>query len=432
MNEPRARVLYVTPALPPAQIPEADHSLRDCLELAARGVDVHVLTVRAWQGTQPREGVTVHAIMERWAWSEAPRVWRLLRNLKPDAVFIYFLGSLYGYRSLPTMIPILASLSSPRARTIVRFSNFGRGGAPGGSLAGRLRFAVMRILGPLRYGSLLIVSRNIVVVGDWMMEALRAISARAAAKATVIPPPPLMVVNRDREAGRKRGRARLGIAQHEILVAFFGRLYPGKGIEAFLDSGPEILAAHGDVRFGLIGGYYQPDVTWVARPSYAADLESRIHQLGLDTAVVQSGEYAFDGGEASDLISAIDIAVLPLPGGIRTNNSSFAALCAHGVAVIGTASAPTESSIRDGENTLLMSDADPHSIAQAVRMLVEDPHLRQRIEAGAKALARERFDWQRATSRLLDLMDIHVSNPIPERARSWREEGAIVKTPSED
>lgn len=70
------RLLFIAAAFPPYRAPEADHALRECLELARRGFEVHVLTTDRGDVARPPE-LQVHALMGSWSWGELGKVWRL-------------------------------------------------------------------------------------------------------------------------------------------------------------------------------------------------------------------------------------------------------------------------------------------------------------------------------------------------------------------
>ena len=85
------KVLFVTAAYPPMKAGEADHAYHQCMELAKRGLDVHVLTTESntWTHEVP---FTVHPIMRDWSWSDLPRFARFVKRCAPDHVILYYIG----------------------------------------------------------------------------------------------------------------------------------------------------------------------------------------------------------------------------------------------------------------------------------------------------------------------------------------------------
>ena len=404
------RVLYVTAVFPPAGVPEADHSLHQCLHLARRGYDVHVLTTVQPDVADP-ESLTVHAIMKDWSWRELPKLWRVLRSVKPHVTMLFFLGTLFHYSTMITFLPLFAKLARPGCRCIAQFSSFGAGG-PASSHVRRL---VFRLLGPLRYGSLLVATDRFVVLGELHGQMLAKMHPRAGDRAQLIPPPPLLPMADDPGEARARGRERLGVAGDDFLVAFFGRMYPGKGIEQMVEAVRRLADEWPQLRLALIGGFLSSEHYWNTSTNYAQELRESVERAGLGDRVVWSGEYAWDSTEGSDYLFASDLVVLPLKVGVHLNNSSFAAVCAHGLPAVVTAGEIVESPLRHGENVFLIEEQDPNLISGAIREIGRDEELRRRLQEGSCALAGEWFDWDRATDRLTELFELEPANGNTQR-----------------
>ena len=68
----KPRVLVISAAFPPMVAGEAGHAWHLCHQLAARGIDLHLLTTdRA--GTPTDLPFHVHNVMPGWSWRDAPR-----------------------------------------------------------------------------------------------------------------------------------------------------------------------------------------------------------------------------------------------------------------------------------------------------------------------------------------------------------------------
>ena len=67
------------------QAGEATNTYHLCRQLAARGVEVHVLTSVRNTGTD--EGrVHIHPIVEKWGWPDLFRIRAFIKGCAPDAV----------------------------------------------------------------------------------------------------------------------------------------------------------------------------------------------------------------------------------------------------------------------------------------------------------------------------------------------------------
>jgi glycosyltransferase involved in cell wall biosynthesis len=259
-------------------------------------------------------------------------------------------------------------------------------------------------LGRYRYGSLLVSPDVFVVLGEDHRQRIRALAPSVAAQTHIIPPCAHIPIARDRSAARCAGRRRLGIADHEILVTLFGRLYPGKGIEQLIEAVASLRPGFPNLRVGLIGGLLEPKLYFHASESYKEELHACIRRHGMTEFVRFSGEYHWNSLEASEYLYATDVAALPLGPGIHLYNSSLAALCTHGVPVIGTRGAVVDPALRHKENVYFISDSGPATIAAALTEVLQDEGLRRKLSEGSEGLAQEYFDSRRAAARLSDLM----------------------------
>lgn len=402
------RVLVITPVLPPAQVAEADHVLHECLHLAGRGCEVHILTTAAPEVATPA-GLHVHATMPDWGWGQLPRLLRKIREIGADATILYFLGTLFGYSTMVLFMPLFARLLRPGSTFVTQFSNIGHGAPDDGSFSSVLKRALFRLLGPLRLGALLVASHHLVVLSEVYVRRLEEypLSARAVQRAVVIPPPPLLPMASDPDGARERARGRLNLSEDETVIAFFGRLYPRKGIEALIEAGERLRAEGRHLRVVLIGGFMSPELFWTMHASYEEELRAFIAAHGGEDSVRLTGEYPWDSTEASEYLFASDVVVLPLQKGVHFYNSSFAAACAHGRPIVVTKGRPPESKLKHGYNVFVLDDRSADTIEAALRAVLDDAELQSRLAAGAEALAAEMFDWDSATDRLLGLLAGH-------------------------
>ena len=74
------RLLLISGAYPPTRAGEAEHTRLIAERLAARGVEVRVITSECGDASN-RDGTPVYARMRQWSWRELPRllwlIWRL-------------------------------------------------------------------------------------------------------------------------------------------------------------------------------------------------------------------------------------------------------------------------------------------------------------------------------------------------------------------
>jgi glycosyltransferase involved in cell wall biosynthesis len=59
--------------------------------------------------------------------------------------------------------------------------------------------------------------------------------------------------------------------------------------------------------------------------------------------------------------------------------------------------------VSDGETGLLVPPRDAAALRQAVKRLLRDPELRERLGNSARGRARERFGWESVIERTLEI-----------------------------
>ncbi len=364
------RVLVICSAFPPVVAPESAHARQLCRRLAADGVNVHLLTSVA-AGDGAGEPFVVHRVMPGWRWRHLPRLARVWRRVRPDAVLLMYVSWLYGAHPMVTWLPVIRR-GLPRARFVTQFENVGR---PDNRwtrlqrpLAGR-RFDAA-------FGALLSDSDAVVT----LCEPHRA--AVGADRAWVIPVPPL--IDAGPQTARADGRAELGVGPDDFVVAFFGYVYRGKGVETLLRAAAEVKR----VRVVVIGQITDPDY---GRELMAVAGRGRVTWLG----------HCSDE-RASTMLRAADAAALPFDAGVALNNSSVAVVALHGLPLVTTAGPTLEPAFADA--VVLVPPGDPVALATALRRLAGDPAARAAAAAGSARLARDHFSWDNTVRRTLAVL----------------------------
>jgi hypothetical protein len=77
------KLLFVSSQYPPRPSPESAHTLLLCEQLAARGVEVDLLTSELLPGFPAPKGFQLHPRMKSWDWSQFPNLLFSIRGLRP-------------------------------------------------------------------------------------------------------------------------------------------------------------------------------------------------------------------------------------------------------------------------------------------------------------------------------------------------------------
>jgi glycosyltransferase involved in cell wall biosynthesis len=362
--------------------------------------------------------------MQQWSWSELPRLLRVVAQCRPHVVNIHFTSVIYHDHPMITFLPsILKRLF--RGLTVVTLFEYPAGVNLSRSLVSTrlVRRAIKHWVGSNNvdwgYGTLLRDSDRLVVLSDEHRNILTRHLPSADKKTVVIPPPPLLrVCNDENGAARRRGRERLGVGIHEFLIAYYGYLFPGKGIETLLEAIHLANQGDKDIYLVLVGGSNEVMLRSQNRPQYAQELERLSEQLQIADKVRFTGYYPSESDYGSLCLRAADVCILPFDDGVRMNNSSVAAAALHGLPIITTKGALLEAPFIDKENVLLCPPKDPEALARAIVSLIYEPELSRRLQNGATKMAHEWFSWERAVSSVIETFScVNSVRPLGKKCR---------------
>lgn len=215
----------------------------------------------------------------------------------------------------------------------------------------------------------------VAVSESWRKELARALRVQPSRIAVVpngVPPRP---------GDRETTRTTLGIRTNELMILAVGNLEPWKGHRFLLEAAAGLPPS---VRVVIAGGRGGPEATVLEKLAASDPLRGRVQILLHRTDV-------------PDLLAASDLFVMPstfegLP--LAVLEAMFAAR-----PVVASRVGGIPEAVRDGEEGLLVPPADPAALAAALRRLLLDPPLRQRLGRAGRARAEARFTVQAMTDR---------------------------------
>lgn len=399
------KALVISATFPPVRSGGADFALRLCQHLARAGCEVDVATSRI-RGVARDPAVRVHPIMDRWAWREWPRLARLARHCRPDVINLHFVGHVYHDEPMVTFAPFLLKKLLPGVRMVTHIENaYGIRFTPQRP-AGRAARKLLELSAGIskrdfEFGTILRSSDRVIVLSDAHRLALEDHLPGVSTKTLLLPPPPIIVMSQGEDgSARKHGREMLGVRPDALLLAYFGYIYPGKGIETLLESFTLLQRPpERDLKLVLIGGASH----FGGAEPYLEQLQSRAQALGIARDLIWTGYYDTGSEQASLWLRAADVCVLPFDQGVFLNNSSFAAAAAHALPIVTTRGEVTEPAFEDGENLMLAPPQEPRALAKAIQSLLDDPEKRQKLGQGAAKMAARWFNWDENIKRTLEV-----------------------------
>ncbi|MGB7157263.1 MAG: glycosyltransferase family 4 protein [Tepidisphaeraceae bacterium] len=402
------RVTVICSMYPPALAPEAAHASLLCRHLAEAGCDVTLITSRMDEPRPAPDGFKLRDVMEHWGWGQAPRLQRELARSRADVVLLIYLGWIYDRHPMVTFLPAMCERLSKRPRVVVQFENTG-GAEPKRPLTRAFRKLASLMSGAkgieYRYGTLLRESDAVIALCEPHLRTLAKFRAEVREKAVVIPAPPLLRIVEDTDGSvRQRTRMKLGFGDGDFVVAYFGYLYPEKGVETVIEATGIALRSTPNLRLLMIGG--SPANLAERDPTYPDRLRARVRELGLEDRTVWTGHCEPQGEDASSYLHAADACILPFTQGIRLNNSSYAVVTSHGLPVLTTRADDLEAAFRDRENVMLFKPGDAPAAAAAIEEVARDGALRATLRAGALAFSRGRSSWDAVSKQTLDVLRV--------------------------
>ncbi len=184
-------------------------------------------------------------------------------------------------------------------------------------------------------------------------------------------------------------RETLGIAPEAVVVSFIGQIKQIKGVEDFIDMAGRVAGDH--VRF-LISGQCWGDTV---EGSYTE--EAFLALIAHDARIRYCGYV----GQIEDIYRTSDIIVAP-----SCWQEPFGLVCIEaGVAgrpLVATRVGGIPEVIEDGVNGLLVEPGDVAALAEKVRLLVDDPALRESL--GKQARSRVERDFTGKPVRTLEAL----------------------------
>jgi glycosyltransferase involved in cell wall biosynthesis len=193
------------------------------------------------------------------------------------------------------------------------------------------------------------------------------------------------------------GKRALGLPEDRVAIGFAGFVRRQKGWPELV-AAAEILVDEGQpAHFVIMGGGVRPPEyfrTVRGRALEAANLltdeESAIKELVAEKGLEDRFSFLPFTPETAEIYSALDIVTFPNQGVGLGRPVLEAAM--HGKPVVASGSRRGAGVLQPGRTGLLLEDATPRAIADALRVLINDPELRVRLGEAAALHAQLRFD----------------------------------------
>ncbi len=174
-------------------------------------------------------------------------------------------------------------------------------------------------------------------------------------------------------------------ADDQIVILTFGLLSPGKGIEFMIDALPEIVGAHPEVLYFVVGATH-PHCKAESGEDYRLSLHRRAKELGVGDSIVFHDRF-LERDELLEIILAADIYVTPYLNEAQIVSGTLAYAVGAGKAVVSTPYWHAQEMLAEGRGRLVPF-ADSKALAHEIKQLLDYPEERLKLRRAAYEYAR--------------------------------------------
>jgi glycosyltransferase involved in cell wall biosynthesis len=170
------------------------------------------------------------------------------------------------------------------------------------------------------------------------------------------------------------------VADNKMIILTFGLLSPGKGIEYMVDALPEIVAAHPEVLYFVVGATH-PNLKAESGEDYRLSLHRRAKELGVADNIVFHDRF-LERDELLQIIRAADIYVTPYLNEAQIVSGTLAYALGAGKAVVSTPYWHAQELLADGRGKLVPF-RDHQALAREINTLLDHPQERLAMRRAA-------------------------------------------------
>jgi glycosyltransferase involved in cell wall biosynthesis len=190
---------------------------------------------------------------------------------------------------------------------------------------------------------------------------------------------------------------KFGVSGKKIILTF-GLLSPGKGIEVVIDALPEIVKAHPQVIYMVVGATH-PHLKAEHGEDYRNSLHRRANELGVADYIVFHDRFVADE-DLLEFIGVADIYVTPYQNEAQIISGTLAYALGMGKAVVSTPYWHAQELLADDRGRLVPF-RDPVALAREVIDLLDHPDACRAIQERAYQYGRKMV-WSHVGRRYLD------------------------------
>jgi glycosyltransferase involved in cell wall biosynthesis len=394
------RVAFIAGTYQPEHCGVVDYTARLRRALQEQGVSSLVLTTRK---AAARSSVPdVVGITQDWNLADLPSLARAVHAADADLLHIQHAAGTYGFKRAIFLLPLLLRASGYRAPIVTTVHEYGwwewQPGAIPSRLLGTLKqWGQQHAWWDREDGFLLTLSDALITTTAEVEATVHSRLPRFKERLSRIPiGVNIEIAPVEQTAARQMVRRACGWQEETMILVFFGFLHPVKGLETLLAAFKDVLATHPQARLLLMGGAESLALQGEHAARYKEKLVRLVKELDI-TEQVRMTDY-LSGETVSHWLAGADIGVLPFTYGITLKSGSLLTLFAHRLPVISTHHDPPDPILARTQSVKLVPPRDRHSLASALRALIDNPSLRCQLGAAGHDLVRD-CDWHTIAQR---------------------------------
>ncbi len=350
MNGPK--IALISGDFPPTLSGIGDYTEKLAGAMARLGGDITVVTSKVDGIAFDQYPFKIRAEMTGWSSNDTPQLLNILKDY--DIAHIQYPSGAYGRKLMINFLPRNIRKQIPSTKSLVTIHDF----------------RVMRWRWRARVSPMLWNIDGLIHVDEKDGPFLRSWMPFSQPPTEVIP----IAANAEpvecSPDDRKRWREELGFKDDEIVVAFFGVLYPHKGLPELHQAIQNLRASGNKVRL-LAMGDFDRDAEW--RAGIEADLR-KDHSVWIQGAPLD---------RVSQCLHASDLAALPFHSGTSTNRGSMLATLAHGLPTVTTNGPCTPPDIDKLFDLSLVPIQSADALTKAIGELINNLARREQMRKNA-------------------------------------------------
>ncbi len=179
-------------------------------------------------------------------------------------------------------------------------------------------------------------------------------------------------------------------------MTWFGTLTDYQRLEMLVRTFAMLASKNSEVRLVLLGGFDTQSLRIQGLRELAAS-------YGIDDRVIIRG--FVDDDELSDTLYGSIANIYVETSGPSGRRGVIAAYLRSGRPVIAIDGAETDSEFQNDENVLLVPNQDEAAMLEAMRRVIRDNGLRERLELGVRKLYEETYSDEAILHKLVQVMD---------------------------